>query len=77
MQRGDVEQQEKGGDRGSLRGSHPDRGGNVGGALEHQGAGPFREEGGHPVDHVRGDTGGQESGSNGGGVDIVEGGFNV
>ena len=35
VQGGDVVQEEKGGDGGPLRGDNRNRGGNVGGALEH------------------------------------------
>jgi len=38
VQGGDIEQEEKGGDGGTLRRAHRNRGGDVGGALEHQGA---------------------------------------
>jgi len=46
------------GDRGPLGGADRDRGGEIGGSLEDQGAGPLRQEEGDPVDHVRGDVGG-------------------
>jgi len=65
------------GDWGPLWGAYRDRGGGVRGSLEQQGASPFRQEGGDPVNHVRGYVGGQEPSSEGGGVDIVEAGFDV
>jgi len=37
----------------------------------------FRQKGGAPDDHIGGYLGGQESGSEGGGVDVVESGFDV
>jgi len=58
-------------------GAYPNRGGDVGGALYDQGTGPFQEKGGHPVDNGGGNVGGQEPGSEDGGVDVVEGGFDV
>jgi len=45
--------------------------------LENQGTGSFRQEGGYPVDHVGGDLGGEKSGPEGRGIDIVEAGFDV
>ena len=45
--------------------------------MEDQGTGPFREEGGYPIDHIGGDSGGQESGSESGGSDVVEHSFDV
>jgi len=77
VERGDVEQEEERGDGGPLRGADGNRGGEVGGSLENQGAGPFRQERRYPVDHVGRNTRGQEFGPEGGGVDVVEAGFDV
>jgi len=49
---GDVEEEEEGGYGGPLRGTNRDWRGDVGGALEDQGAGSFREEGRYPIDHI-------------------------
>jgi len=77
MKGGDVEKEEEGGDGGPLGGADGNSGGKVGGALEHQGTGSFQLEGAYPVDHIGGPVGGQESGSKGGGIDIVEARFDV
>jgi len=45
--------------------------------LNNQGAYCFREEGGDPVNHVGGDTFGQEGSSKCAGVDVIEACFNV
>ena len=77
MKGGDVEKEEEGGNGEPLGGAEGNWGRKVGGALEHYGAGSFRQEGRNPVDHIGGYVGGQEPGSKGRGVDIVEAGFDV
>lgn len=46
-------------------------------ALEDQGADPLRQEGRYPIDYRGRHVGGQESGSEGGGIDVVEATFDV
>ena len=77
MKGGNVDEEEEGGHRGTLRGSHRDRGRYVGGALEDEGAPSPSEERGDPVDHVRGYVFGEEEGSELGRVDVVEAGLYV
>jgi len=45
--------------------------------LENQGIGPFSQGGGYPIDQIGGYMGDQESGSEGGGIDVVEASFDV
>ena len=63
MERGDIDKEKKGGQRGALGGPHRDRGWYDGGALEGKSALPPCEEGGDPVDHLRGYVFGEEKGS--------------
>jgi len=58
MQGRNIQEEKQGGDRGPLRSANRDRGGEVGGSLEQQGTGPFRQEGGDRVDHIGGQVGG-------------------
>jgi len=73
----DVQKEEKGRDGGPLRGADGNWGGDVGGTLEDEGTGPLRQERGYQVDHIGGNVGGQKPGPEGGGVDVVEAGFDV
>ena len=77
MKGGNVDEEEKGGQRGALGGPYRDRGRYVGGALKDEGAPPPSEERGNPVDHVRGYVFGEEEGSELGRVDVVEAGLYV
>ena len=77
MEGGNVDEEEKGGERGTLRGSYRDRGRYVGGALEDEGAPSPRKERGNSVDHVGGYVPGEEVGSELGRVNVVEAGLYV
>ena len=77
MEGGDVDEEQQRGYGGALRGPDLNRCFCARGALEDQGAGAFREEGGDLVDHVRGDVFSEEEGPEFGGVDIVETGLDV
>ena len=45
--------------------------------MGNESTGPLRQDGGYPVDHIGGYTGGQKSGSEGGGIDIFEASFDI
>ena len=77
MKGGNVDEEKKGRQRGTLWGSYRDRGRYVGGALEDEGAPAPSEARTNPVDHVGGYDSGEEEGSELGRVDIVEAGLYV
>ena len=77
MEGGNVEEKQQRGYGGALWGTNLDWCFRARGALEDQGAGAFREEGGDPVNHVGGDVLLEEKRPEFGGIDIVETGFNV
>ena len=66
-----------GGDERSFGGAHGTRGGDIGGDSKHYGSCSFRKKGGHRVNHIRGDTGDQQSGPEGRGIDVIEPGLDV
>ena len=77
MKGDNVDEEEEGGQRGTLRGPYRDRGRYVRGALEDEGESPPSEERRDPVDHVRGYVFGKEEGLELGRVDVVEAGLYV
>ena len=77
MKGGNVDEEEKRGQQGTLWGSYRDRGRYVRGALEDEGAPSPREERGNPVDHVGGYVLAEEEGPELGRVDVVQAGLSV
>ena len=77
MKGDNVDEEMKGGQRGTLRGSYPDRGPYVGGALEDESAPSPSEERGNPVDHVGEYVFGEKEGSELGRVNVVAAGLYV